>query len=92
MKMLTALHNDVNYVPSATADVTDYAPHFFLSIAQPAEHRDYGWISTTFQSVKTQMGIFLANFNKSGDLENDVNDSVRDVKFWKNFCNKQPMW
>jgi hypothetical protein len=92
MKKLTAMHNDVNFVPTAAADVTEYAPHFFLSVAQAAEIRDFAWISTTFQAIKTQMGIFLANFNKSGDLENDFNDSVRDVKFWTKFCNKQPMW
>jgi hypothetical protein len=92
MKKLTAMHNDVNFVPTATCDVTDYAPHFFLTIAQPAEQRDFGWISTTFQGIKTQMGIFLGNFNKSGDLENDLNDSVRDAKFWTQFSNKQPMW
>ena len=92
MKKLQTLHNEVNFVPTESAEVTDYAPHFFLSIAQPAEQRDFGWISTTFQSIKTQMGIFLSNFNKSGDLENDLNDSVRDAKFWKNFSNHQPMW
>jgi hypothetical protein len=38
------------------------------------------------------MGTFLHNFNQSGDLENDVNLSARDSKFWSNFVNKQPMW
>jgi hypothetical protein len=42
MKKLTALHNDVNFVPTESAEVTDYAPHFFLSIAQPAEQMDFG--------------------------------------------------
>jgi hypothetical protein len=27
-----------------------------------------------------------------GDLENGMDDEQRDVRFWKHFCNQQPLW
>jgi hypothetical protein len=92
MRRLTALHNDVDFVPQANADISMYAPDMFICISTPAERRDYGWISSAFQQIKTQMGIFLGNFNSSGQLEEDLNLCARDTKFWTRFCNRQPLW
>ena len=92
MKEMMRLHNDALFVPAANANITSWAPDFFVNTGQAAETRDYGWIATEFTHMKTEMGLLMSNFNKSGDLENDVNDSVRDAKFWKNFSNHQPMW
>jgi hypothetical protein len=92
MQELQRLHNDVDFVPQANASITLYCPDIFISTAAPAEQRDYAWICTTFQSIKTTMGTFMANFTGSGKNGNEFNDSVRDTDFWDNFCKRQPMW
>lgn len=92
MQQLQRLFNDVNCVPQANASIEHYCPDLFISTASFAEIRDYAWIASTFQSIKTTMGTLMSNFSESGDLEQDVNDGARDVKFWTRFCNHQPMW
>ncbi len=92
MQELQRLHNDANFVPQANASITAYCSDMFISTASPAEQRDYAWICTTFQTIRTTMGTFMSNFSQSGDLANDVNDSARDDKFWNSFCKRQPMW
>ena len=82
MQELTRLHNDADFVPQANADITAWCPQMFLCIAQPAEQRDYGWISTAFRNIKTAMGQYIANFSQSGDLENDLTDHERDTNFF----------
>jgi hypothetical protein len=92
LQELQRLHNDVDFVPQHNADVSMYVPDMFITTAHPAEQRDYAWIATTFQSIKTNMGTLLSNFQGSGNLGNDSNDSVRDIEFWNKFCRKQPLW
>ena len=92
MQQLQRLFNDVDCVPQANASIEHYCPDLFISTACFAEIRDYAWIASTFQSIKTTMGTLMSNFSSSGDLEQDANDAARDVKFWNRFCNHQPMW
>jgi hypothetical protein len=92
MKEMTRLHNDPEFVPAANANITSWAPDFFVNTGQAAEKRDYGWISTEFTSMKSEMGALMSNFNKSGDLANESDDSTRDALFWNNYCKKQPLW
>lgn len=92
LQELQRLHNDVDFVPHHNADVSVYVPDMFITTAHPAEHRDYAWIATTFQTIKTTMGTLLSNFNGSGNGGNDSNDSVRDIEFWNKFCKRQPLW
>lgn len=92
MKEMMRLHNDALFVPAANANITCWAPDFFVNTGQAAETRDYGWIATEFTHMKTEMGLLMSNFNKSGDLANDLDDSARDTLFWNNFCKKQPLW
>jgi hypothetical protein len=92
MKEMTRLHNDTLFVPKANADITSWAPEFFVNTGQAAEARDYGWIATEFTHMKTEMGTLMSNFNTSGDLENELDDSTRDTLFWNKFCKKQPLY
>ncbi len=92
MQHLQALFNDVNFIPQANASIEQYCPDVFISTASFAENRDYAWICSTFQSIKTTMGTLMSNFGQSGDLANEANDSARDDAFWNNFCKRQPLW
>ncbi len=92
MQELQRLHNSVDFVPQANASITLYCPDLFISTAAPAEQRDYAWICSTFQNIKTTMGTYMANFNGSGKNGNEFNDSVRDMDFWERFCKRQAMW
>jgi hypothetical protein len=92
MKEMTRLHNDALFVPAANADITSWAPDFFVNTGQPAEARDYGWICTEFTHLKTEMGTLMSRFNQSGNLENEADDSARDARFWNQFCKKQPLY
>lgn len=92
MQELQRLHNDIDFVPQANASVAEYCPDLFISTASPADQRDYAWICTTFQSIKTTMGLYISNFHDSGDLANESNDFARDLQFWERFCKRQPMW
>lgn len=92
MKEMTRLHNDPTFVPAANANIASWAPDFFVNTGQAAETRDYGWIATEFTTMKSEMGLLMSNFNKSGNLANDVDDSTRDALFWKDYCKKQPLW
>ncbi len=47
MRELTRLHNDVEFVPHASANISDYCPDMFICIAQPSEPRDFGWITSS---------------------------------------------
>ena len=92
MLELTRLHNDVAFVPQANADVTHYCRDFFVSTAHPAEHRDFGWVSTHFNKIRSTMGTMIINFNQSGNLANGLGDDERDDIFWNRFGGKQPVW
>jgi hypothetical protein len=92
MVELTRLYNDVDYVPQANADVTHYCRDFFVSTAQPAERRDFGWISTHFNKIRSTMGTMINRFNQSGNLQNGLGDDERDSVFWNRFCGKQLVW
>ncbi len=89
---IARLHNDIDFVPIANADITLYCADFFVSTAQPSEKRDVGWIATTYSKIKKELGQILSNFSGSGRLENASGDVDRDLDFWNNFCGKQPMW
>jgi hypothetical protein len=89
---IARLHNDINFVPIANADIAFYSADFFVSTAQPAEKRDVAWISTTYMKIKKELGQIMVNFNSSGHLANGSGDVDRDLDFWNNFCGKQPMW
>jgi hypothetical protein len=89
---IARLHNDINFVPIANADVAFCCPDFFVSTAQPAERRDVAWIATTYGKIKKEVGQKLSNFAGSGQLENEQGDVARDLDFWNNFCGKQPLW
>jgi hypothetical protein len=89
---LRRCHNDVNFVPHHMADVSQYSSDVFINIAQPSEARDYVWIASAFQNIKTNMGKFITDFNQSGNLQNDMGDDQRDLIFWNQFCRMQPMW
>jgi hypothetical protein len=91
LQELQRLHNDVTFVPQAVADISMWSD-MFIPIAQPADWRDYGWISSTFLNIKKQMGIYMANFTASGELANDQNDHARDTQFFTSFIHKQPLW
>jgi hypothetical protein len=92
MQELQRLHSNVEFVPQANASITLYCPDIFISTAYPAETRDYAWICSTFQTIKTTMGTLITNFTGSGKNSNEFDDSVRDLDFWERFCKRQPMW
>ena len=82
MQELQRLHNDVAFIPTANADITNWCRDMFICIAQPAEPREYAWIADAFRKIKTTMGQYINNFMQSGRLANDQNDFERDSEFF----------
>lgn len=84
--------NNVNFNPNCQPDIQHWCEGADYDVSHPQEARSWIWVSQKLQYIKTGMSTLLANFHKSGDLENGMDDGDRDVLFWKNFCNQQPLW
>ena len=49
-------------------------------------------VAQKMAEIKQAMSTLLCNFNKSGDLANDLDDHSRDLLFFQNFAKSDPMW
>jgi len=88
----TDFFNNTAYSPMSQPNVSQWCEGVFFDVSVPREQRNWMWLAQKLQFIKSGMSTLLSNFNKSGDLANDMDDSERDRLFFENFCNRQAMW
>jgi hypothetical protein len=93
LELLTVHYvNNHSFSPASQPNISQWCDGTAIDVRRPHESRSWMWVAQKLQFIKTGMTTLLANFNKSGDLANDLDDMERDRLFFENFCNRQAMW
>jgi hypothetical protein len=84
------VYNDMNFIPHFAVDVSAWCD-VQICVDQPPKQHAWTWVAETMGKIRTKMSIVMRRFTQSGDLENHLDDSARDMKFWSQFSFGDPV-
>ena len=82
--------NDHSFCPHFAVDVKLWV-NVTIDVTLPPFQKPWIWVAEAMTEIKRKMTLTLRNFSTSGNLANDSNDMSRDMQFWCDFCNGDPV-